>query len=186
MAQQRTHSTIARRVAYGLMASVAIVAACSVEPPTAADIAQADASSATKVAHNLAVAAGRDTILHYVLDGKSVTAEQAKAVDPSAIASVNIRKLPNGQLVELRTMQRKRVVGDTLEFMGAVATRAKTSIGHEPIIFIDGVKSTIAALKALNPKSIESVEVIKGAAVAMMYPNEPDAVDGVIQVTTKK
>jgi len=189
MGQQRTRSAIARGIMAGLVATIATIAACSTEPPTAAEIAQADASTATKAAHTLALAAGRDTSIAYVVNGERVTAEQARAIPANSILTVNVMKLPTGgSQIVMTTMNRKQAYrGDSVDVDGPrIATRAKESIGHEPLIYIDGVKSSNAALKALDPKAIEQVEVIKGAAVAAEYPNEPAAKDGVIRVTTKK
>lgn len=190
MSRQHTRGTITRRIAAGLVAAIATFAACTTEPPTAADIAQADASTATKAARTLALAAGRDTSLVYVVDGERVTAEQARAIPANSILTMNVMKLATGgsQIVMTTMKQKARIsAADSAELTGPrVATHMKENIGHEPLIYIDGVKSDNAALKALDPKTIEQVEVIKGAAVAVQYPNEPAAKDGVIRVTTKK
>ena len=189
MGQRRSRSTVVRGIAAGLLAAVTTIAACSTEPPTAGDIAQADASTATKAARTLALAAGRDTSVRYVVDGVAVTPEQARAIEADRILTVNIVKLPaGGSQIVMTTMKRKQAYrGDSVSVdLPRIATRAKERIGHEPLIFIDGVKSDNAALKALDPKTIQQVDVIKGAAVAAEYANDPAAVDGVIRVITKK
>jgi TonB-dependent SusC/RagA subfamily outer membrane receptor len=52
------------------------------------------------------------------------------------------------------------------------------------LLFVDGVKTDPAAMSKINPNSIESVEVIKGAAAAQKYGAE--GANGVIVITTKK
>jgi beta-lactamase regulating signal transducer with metallopeptidase domain len=189
MGQQHTRSAIARGITAGLVATIAVIAACTTEPPTAAEIAQADAATATKAAHALALASGHDTSVQYVVDGVAVTPEQARAIAPDRILTVNIVKLPTGaSQIVMTTMKRKQAyLGDSAYVDSPrIATRVKERIGHEPVIYIDGVKSDNAALQALDPKTIQQIEVIKGAAVAAEYPNDPSAKDGVIRVTTKK
>ncbi|MEO8575972.1 MAG: SusC/RagA family TonB-linked outer membrane protein [Gemmatimonadales bacterium] len=69
--------------------------------------------------------------------------------------------------------------------------------GNSPTIYLDGVRlndrnqgsytvfgQTAAALDAINPNDIESIEVIKGPAAATLYGAEAAA--GVIQIITKK
>jgi len=68
--------------------------------------------------------------------------------------------------------------------------------GYQPVYYIDGIRfesgnvgggSTIqsgSALDFINPKDIESVEVIKGPAAATLY--GADAAGGVIQIITKR
>ncbi len=74
------------------------------------------------------------------------------------------------------------------------------SLGNEPLIYIDGVRSNnatatgptnqgfgsaeISRVNDINPDDIESIEVIKGPAAATLYGTE--ASNGVIQIITKK
>jgi beta-lactamase regulating signal transducer with metallopeptidase domain len=53
-----------------------------------------------------------------------------------------------------------------------------------PLLLIDGRKSTEAALAALDPKDIASMEVYKGEKGAQLF-GDPAAASGVIVVTTK-
>lgn len=190
MGQQHTRSTVARGIVAGLVALIATIAACSTEPPTAADIAHADATTAAKAARTLALAAGRDTSLAYVVDGERVSAEQARAVPADLILTMNVMKVPNGGAQIFLTTTKRKSSGEPAGSLDLTRPRVgadvKEKIGYEPLIYIDGVKSNDAALKALDPKSIQQIDVIKGAAVAAAYPNEPAAKDGVIRVTTKK
>jgi TonB-dependent SusC/RagA subfamily outer membrane receptor len=52
-----------------------------------------------------------------------------------------------------------------------------------PIVLIDGVRSDAAALRAIDRKRIDRVEVLKGPLAVGVY--GADATNGVIVVTTK-
>ena len=53
------------------------------------------------------------------------------------------------------------------------------------LVIIDGAMSDMNAMSRLAPDQIASVNVIKGAAARQQY-HDPRAVDGVIEITTKK
>jgi hypothetical protein len=53
-----------------------------------------------------------------------------------------------------------------------------------PLVYIDGVRRDEPTLTRLSPDRIASIEVIKGAAATRVY--GPDAIAGVIAVTTKQ
>jgi TonB-linked SusC/RagA family outer membrane protein len=55
---------------------------------------------------------------------------------------------------------------------------------NNPLLLLDGVPLNISFLASLNPNDIADVNVLKGASAAAIY--GPDAVNGVIVVTTKK
>jgi hypothetical protein len=63
--------------------------------------------------------------------------------------------------------------------------KATSGTGAKPLLYVDGVKKDADAIKSIDPNTIESVEVIKGTAAAA-YVNDPDAVNGVIVIKTKK
>jgi TonB-linked SusC/RagA family outer membrane protein len=56
--------------------------------------------------------------------------------------------------------------------------------GSEPLYVIDGVMASSSQFSALNPKSIETIDVLKDAAAGAIYGSR--AGNGVILVTTKK
>jgi beta-lactamase regulating signal transducer with metallopeptidase domain len=81
------------------------------------------------------------------------------------------------------------LIADTLAFQEVQQRRSRevelvsrTFLG---LVFIDGARADRMAMARLTPDQIESVEVIKGAAALRIY-EEPEAVNGVIRVTTKK
>jgi hypothetical protein len=53
------------------------------------------------------------------------------------------------------------------------------------ILLIDGVEQPASAMQALRSDAIERVEVVKGSAAALRFPNDPRASQGIIQITTK-
>jgi beta-lactamase regulating signal transducer with metallopeptidase domain len=70
--------------------------------------------------------------------------------------------------------------GNALGLIGAKATAQAT-----PIVIIDGVRSTMDQLRSIARDQIEGIEIVKGPAAAQAY-NDPEAVNGVIGVTTKR
>ncbi len=55
---------------------------------------------------------------------------------------------------------------------------------NNPMLLLDGVPLNISYLSSLNPNDIADVNILKGSSAAAIY--GPDAVNGVIVVTTKK
>lgn len=65
---------------------------------------------------------------------------------------------------------------------GIISVRGKTTLGNNDVlVLIDGVESNI---NIIDPKSIESISVLKDAASAAIYGNR--AANGVILITTKR
>ncbi|MDR2042438.1 MAG: TonB-dependent receptor [Tannerella sp.] len=65
---------------------------------------------------------------------------------------------------------------------GTISVRGKTTLGNNDVlVLIDGVESNI---NTIDPKSIESISVLKDAASAAIYGNR--AANGVILITTKR
>jgi TonB-linked SusC/RagA family outer membrane protein len=84
---------------------------------------------------------------------------------------------------------------------GAIAIRGvgSLSLGHQPLIYVDGVRvdndpdeggvgasagAGTARINDLNPEDIDSIEIIKGPAATTLYGTE--ASNGVIQIITKR
>ncbi len=55
---------------------------------------------------------------------------------------------------------------------------------NSPLLLVDGVQVPLNYLSSLNPNDIDSYNILKGANSAAIY--GPDAVNGVIVITTKK
>lgn len=71
------------------------------------------------------------------------------------------------------------------EFRATSGEGASISQGFEGLLLIDGVVTDQGALRTLDPDAIASVEVIKGATAATLYP-DARAAHGVIRITTKR
>jgi hypothetical protein len=148
--------------------------------PTASDVSKLDAESAERAARSASLLKATDTAAVYTLDGRIVTAEQAKTVQAYKIASVDIVGSADKRKAEIR------IVTNAL----AARTGASTKIGEPssitkvvPLTLIDGVKATQAQYESLDPKTIKSVRVTKGGAAKQF--NDPLAANGVIEITTK-
>jgi len=67
-----------------------------------------------------------------------------------------------------------------------VATLKSASVGSQgttPILFVDDVRTDMAALKTLDRARIATVNILKGASAVSLY--GPDAKNGVILVRMK-
>jgi beta-lactamase regulating signal transducer with metallopeptidase domain len=161
----------------GVLGAAALLAACEAKMPTSAEIAAMDVASMEKNAGALGVAPEKAA---YYVDGKRVTRAEAVALKPEDIVSVGLAKDDGEDIVQVQTraMVRRRPA-DGRDPLDLSIERQKAP----PLIIINGVRSTPAALKALDRKSIENVEIIKGASAERAF--GPDAVNGVINVVTK-
>jgi len=115
------------------------------------------------------------------------------AADILQVAPIrNVGDLLNGRVAGVVIMPGTGMVGAGPR----VQIRGRTSISlrSEALIYIDGFRVsndvasgpalTISRLGDLNPRDIESIEVIRGPAAATLYGTE--ASNGVIQIITKK
>ncbi len=127
--------------------------------------------------------------------GNSVaTIDAAKTVEEAA--PTNFADLLNSRVPGLVVLPS----GGTTGTGSRVRIRGSSSLSlsNEPIIVVDGVRvengpasnsigvggQSPSRLNDLNPEEIESIEVVKGPSAAALYGT--DAVNGVIQITTKR
>ena len=183
----------------GSAAALALLVACEAKVPTGPEIDAMDVASASRtVAGTRMMEKTRlDSAIFYV-DGKLVDAKIANALTPNQIASIDINKggayaviriATNGQSpaaagADGKMLLRTKRLADTLQGV-AIAPRAEAQKQFDGLLLIDGVKSDASAMAALDPKKIESVEVIKGAAAEQLS-SDPLAKNGIIRITTKK
>ena len=180
----------------GLLGLTALLAACEAKLPTNAEVDRMDAASAEQAARNLSLLKVPDSTIQYVVDGVPVTAAQAHAYAPELIASVRVTgrdlygKSQISIITKVRAAKRANYIGDTLVVAGR-GRRGGSGVGmmQSPasgkfvgLILIDGVRSTSAALQALDRETIKTVEVVKGPAAAAAYGT--DATNGAIIVVT--
>lgn len=163
---------------------VGLLAACEARMPTAAEIQKLDVSDAEMRAQKLSLVTS-DGASTYKVDGVVVTRAQAYAIRPDSIASVGIAKQADGSSV-LITTRRDAVLLDTARGAARLdAPRLATVRPDTPLVFVDGVRSDMAALDKLkrDRAAIDRVEVLKGNAAVAQY--GPEALPGVILITTK-
>jgi beta-lactamase regulating signal transducer with metallopeptidase domain len=194
-----------RAASLGAVALLALVAACEAKLPTSADVENMNVASAEAGARKVMLVGG-DSALTYFVDGVKVTNEEALALGPERIGAIEVTKQeftdgrPRKAEVHItmrkpgepasrmlpRTEKKLEIVGGG----GAEESRMKQDmlVGErkfEGVVIIDGVRASNDAMLALSPADIVSIEVIKGANAASLYP-APEAAKGVIKITTKK
>lgn len=179
----------------GSAAALALLAACEAKVPTGPEIEAMDVSSATRtVAGTRMMEKTRlDSAIFYV-DGKQVDAKTANSLTPNQIASIDINKggahpeiriATNGAVPALRAEGHRLAPSKQMADSMRIIPDPNASKKFDGLLLIDGVKSDASAMSALDPKQIESVEVIKGAAAEKLS-SDPLAKNGIIRVTTKK
>lgn len=197
----------ARAGLLGVLAMGALVAACETALPTTAEVERMDVRAAeTQAARFRMVGDGANMI--YIVDGKQVTAEEARALTAGRVSQISVRRKDDGTATYTVTTgatgagahhgENVTIVrGDTvpggtririrgknqLESFGPLTVR--TGESFQGLMLIDGRITDPSAMRAMQPGTIETVEVIKGAAAARLYPSDPRAAHGVIRITTK-
>jgi beta-lactamase regulating signal transducer with metallopeptidase domain len=201
MTPRTSRFPIARSLAGAVFAAVVLLAACEAKLPTQTEVDGMTAASATSSAQKLHLMSSDTANAQYKVNGAVVSAADANAIPADRIASIQVIKggvAPNGKtLVAITTRQ----PGDTatglmmkrVQIDGAPGKLAESPDNlprkhlqnFDGVILIDGVRSTEAAMQALAPGDILTVEVIKGPSAAALYA-APEAKNGVIQITTTK
>ena len=190
MSTPRPRHAALRIVAGSLVALTAVLAACEAKMPTSVDVDNMTAASAERSATSVGLMNGSDSLRTYYVDGKRVTAERARAIAADQITTISIAEPKMGADTSyMKNPKRKIVWIETrnapttgLHFERKVPLSGSAFAG---LVFIDGKRSSDDAMKGINPADITSINVIKGPRAAALYPNEPAAAQGVIQITTK-
>ena len=196
MTSRPSHFLRSRRIGSGLLAAVALLAACESQLPTAAELQNMDVKGVeTRVAQ---VTKLDTTKVIYLVDGKQVSRAEANALSADKIATVNVR---GGKVQEIRIGTKTALVGSRLKgttgdsvviaelkvggpTSAIVSMSGKAKTPFTGILIVDGKTVESSSLNSISPDSIESIEVIKGEAAKALY-GEAGA-NGVIKVTTKK
>lgn len=169
-----------RRIGSTLLASVALLAACESQLPTAAELQNMDVKG---VESRVAQVTKLDTTkVIYLVDGKQVSRAEANALPADKIMTVNVQ----GGKTPLIRIGTKGVLPAAV-MNGAPVRVVEVSGSKKPftgLLIVDGKTVESSSLNAISPESIESIEVIKGEAAKAIY-GEAGA-NGVIKVTTKK
>ena len=194
-----------RLAALSAAAILSLAAACEARVPTSAEIQSMDVASAERVAGKVGLleAMHGGTAPEFYVNDARVSAADAHAIPPNDIATVNVEKGLAGGASRIRI----RTVATGANGMkyrggapaGSVEANAAASLPrislHDKVsssnalfsgvILINGVRADPAALHAIDPKNIVSVDVIKGAAAGELS-TDPAAKNGIIKVTTKR
>ena len=195
-----------RAGALGACAVLALLAACEAKLPTSADVENMNVASAEAGARKV-MFVGYDSGATYFIDGAKATTEQAKALGPERIRSIEVTKQEftdgSPRTAEIHITTRKpgeaasgvlpreeskiRIMGG--DGSGAVGEKKRNLLVGERqfdgVVIIDGARVDNAAMNRLDPNDIVSIEVTKGSTAASLYP-APEAARGVIKITTKK
>lgn len=215
MTSRPSRHPYARGAALAALAGLAILAACEAKLPTSAEIEQMDLSAAEHSAREAAfVRVVSDSTAVFRVDGVRVTAEQAHTLPADRIAAIEMQRSRSGGTggeVRITTKDHAAAAGDapkgtavlfrqteevpdslrTMRFHVRATPGSPVQIvtaesnRFAGLIYIDGVRASRAAMSALRPDQIESLEVIKSARAAALYA-EPEAANGVIRIKTKR
>ncbi len=115
---------------------------------------------------------------------------QKKANLTGAVSTVSVPQLEKRTVAQTSLALQGLVPGLTITQRsgkpggdaGIISVRGKTTLGNNDVlVLIDGVESSI---NSIDPKSIESISVLKDAASAAIYGNR--AANGVILISTRR
>lgn len=200
MSAPRPRHAAVRIAAGSLVALAAALVACESRLPTEADVNNMTAVSAKEAAANAGLIARTDSAASYYIDGHRVDADAASRLTPDQIASIRVQHDTASHATGIWIATQSGAHRSATSLSGASASvaapgqrnmliqekvQAQTFAG---LYIVDGRRANqreFAALQ-LNPSEIVSVEVIKGPRAAEMYPGDPAAAQGVIQITTKR
>jgi outer membrane receptor protein involved in Fe transport len=200
MNANRIRRPLLRAGALGAAAALALLAACEAKMPTAAEVDAMDVASAQRAATGVRMLqkSQMDSATFFV-DGRQVDSRTANALKPDQIATINVSKNDGtgGSTIRIVTTAQAARPDSGLSVSGSQATiqegrvamRERVNVSgaskFSGLIFIDGLRADGSALQSLDPKTIESIDVIKGVAAAKLS-SDPAAKNGIIKVTTKK
>lgn len=104
----------------------------------------------------------------------------------------SVEQLLTGRVPGVVVRQSNGSVGSTS--LVRIRGISSISLSNDPLIFVDGVRmdnanlfiagGAVSQLNSIDPKEIETIEVVKGPAAATLY--GADASTGVIQIITKR
>ncbi|HVX40192.1 MAG TPA: M56 family metallopeptidase [Gemmatimonadaceae bacterium] len=197
MESRRITHPIVRGAGVALVGLAGLLAACEAKVPTSADIAKMDASSAERAVQSITPSGRIDSARVWKVDGKLVSAAEAKAVPRDSIAEISVTGFDGVSAVtmSIRTKGHATVI-DTVRYRPSLAVRGMNgSTGEprvirdlpskdQPMIILDGKRADNSVLRSLNPNQIAKMEVLKGEAAKTAY--GADGKNGVIVITTKQ
>ncbi len=197
-----------RTGALTVLGALALFTACEARMPTAAEVDSMDVAAVERQAAVIAVGGDMQNAVYYV-DGRKVSAEEARSLVADRIAQVEVTRQGPNEPATIRISTSEAGEGSALRLQGdrpegervvrirqhgAVEGEGEHQVlriggnnedGTEPtILFIDGIRADPARLRSIRPDDIERIEVIKGEAAVERF-GDPDAARGVIRITTR-
>ena len=145
------------------------------------------------------VLVGNQTSINIVMEEETIGIEEVVAIGygtqkranlTGAVSTVSLPQMEKRTVAQTSLALQGLVPGVTVTQRsgkpggdgGIISVRGKTTIGNNDVlVLIDGVESSI---NSIDPKSIESISVLKDAASSAIYGNR--AANGVILITTKR
>lgn len=145
------------------------------------------------------VLVGNQTTINIVMEEETIGIEEVVAIGygtqkranlTGAVSTVSLPQMEKRTVAQTSLALQGLVPGVTVTQRsgkpggdgGIISVRGKTTIGNNDVlVLIDGVESSI---NSIDPKSIESISVLKDAASSAIYGNR--AANGVILITTKR
>lgn len=196
MSTPRPRHAVLRITAGSLVALTAVLAGCEARMPTSVDVDNMTAASAERAATSAGLLSGSDSLTTYYIDGYVAGAAAARGLSPDQIATIRVQRdttRRSSGTVWITTRDGSRSVigsGNRTALAPGQVQHMATRIGKDSahfagLVFVDGVRVNNSALARVARADIQSINVIKGARASELYPNDPAAAQGVIQITTK-
>lgn len=215
MTESTTRRALARAMTASAAAAMLVLAACEADLPTAAELEAMDVSEVEEqiapvmgeltplyIVDGEAVDADA---AHALTPGEIARVDVVKymVTDTGAPGRPEIRILTESEASRRALTERHSTILQRDAAAEAAATQqaqqreaelpehtvlrrsGPSGAGFTGMVFIDGRRVEPSTLRTLSPETIESIEVLKGAAAARLY-SEPEAADGVIRITTKE
>jgi beta-lactamase regulating signal transducer with metallopeptidase domain len=178
----------ARALTISAVALFSLAIACETSLPTQADVNNLTVASAEAAASKASIVSNSDSNVIYTINDAVVSRDVARALPPGSIREVSITRSAGGHpaLVRISTGSvRPLISGEPNNKVDASPSPAFLTqpANFSGLYFIDGAPSDAAAVKALDPSRILSIQVTKGATASTQY-NDPRAANGVIAIIT--
>jgi beta-lactamase regulating signal transducer with metallopeptidase domain len=185
----------------GAAAALALLAACEAKMPTASEIDAMDVASVEKSAQQTKVLDDKHLeSMSFYVNGEKVSAQTAHGIAANQIATVNVEKR-NGDSATIRIVTNGKAAqadkGDPRALSGLHAAMHGEAPAEEHmkfstrpdspamagLLFVNGKRVDAATFQRLDPRTIQTIDIVKGAEATKLY-SDPAAANGVIKVTT--
>ena len=186
----------------------ALLAGCERSRPTAPEVERMDGAAAETQAQRLQLISAKDGKVTYFVNGKQVSAEEARALTGNRIAHlelvrgsgeegahirINTRPGSEGEADRIAIVRKLAPEGGEGGSVRILEMKGKPGDGSlslaearsfEGLILIDGAPAQASDFRGLGRDQIEKIEVIKGDAATRQY-SDPRAAQGMIRITTR-